>query len=74
MDSGCHRPKLVVIVGRDTQSFNAEEMRRAITAYPDLEVVTYDRLLRAAKKFRCSKRGFNRPSSTRSPFARPPRL
>ena len=47
----CYKPKLVAIVGRDPQDLDSEQVRRAMTAYPDLEVVTYDRLLRAAKRY-----------------------
>jgi Domain of unknown function (DUF4263) len=46
----CYRPRMVVIVGRDPRRFTAEQQRRALTAYPDLEVVTYDDLLRAARR------------------------
>jgi len=45
----CYQPKMVVIVGRDPNRFTPEQQRRALTAHPDLEVVTYDRLLRAAR-------------------------
>jgi hypothetical protein len=45
----CYRPKLVVIVGRDPSGYTPEEQHRALTSYPDLEVVTYDKLLSAAR-------------------------
>jgi hypothetical protein len=45
----CYRPKLTVIIGRDPSRFSPEEQRRALTAHPDLQVVTYDDLLRAAR-------------------------
>lgn len=45
----CYKPRLIAIVGRDPAAFSSVEHRRALTAYPDLEVVTYDQLLRAAK-------------------------
>jgi hypothetical protein len=45
----CYKPKLTVIVGRDPTAFSDEERRRALTAHPDLEIVTYDRLLSAAR-------------------------
>ena len=45
----CFKPRLVVIVGRDPTGYSEEEKRRAMTAYPDLEIVTYDKLLRAAR-------------------------
>ncbi len=47
----CYKPKLVAIVGRDPQDFDPEQIRRAMTAFPDLEIVTYDRLLKAAKRY-----------------------
>ena len=47
----CHKPKLVAIVGRDPQDLDAEQVRRAMTSFPELDVVTYDRLLRAAKNY-----------------------
>jgi hypothetical protein len=47
----CYKPKLVAIVGRDPQDLEPEQVRRAMTAFPDLEVVTYDRLLKAAKRY-----------------------
>lgn len=45
----CYRPKLSVIIGRDPTRFSDDQQRRALTAHPDLRVVTYDGLLRAAK-------------------------
>ena len=45
----CYKPKLTVVIGRDPSRFSAEEQRRALTAHPDLRVVTYDNLLRAAR-------------------------
>jgi hypothetical protein len=46
----CHKPKLVVIIGRDPSRYTEDQRRRALTAYPNLEVVTYDNLLRSAKE------------------------
>lgn len=46
----CHKPKLVVIIGRDPLRFTEDQKRRALTAYPNLEVVTYDRLLKSARQ------------------------
>lgn len=46
----CYKPKLVAIIGRDPKDLNDEQVRRAMTAYPNLEIVTYDRLLRASKE------------------------
>jgi hypothetical protein len=40
---------MVVIIGRDPERFSPEEQRRALTADPSLEFVTYDQLLRAAR-------------------------
>ena len=45
----CYRPKLTVIIGRDPTRFTEEERRRALTAHPDLRVVTYDDLVTAAR-------------------------
>lgn len=46
----CYKPRLVMIVGRDPQRWTNEEQRRAMTPYPGLELVTYDRLLAAARQ------------------------
>jgi hypothetical protein len=45
----CHRPRLVAIVGRDPSGYSPDQIQRAMTTYPDIDVVTYDHLLRAAK-------------------------
>ncbi|MCP4602344.1 MAG: DUF4263 domain-containing protein [Proteobacteria bacterium] len=45
----CYQPKMVVIVGRDATMYDDAQTRRALTAYPDLEIVTYDMLLQAAR-------------------------
>lgn len=45
----CYKPKMVVIVGRDPSQYSLDQQRRAMTAYPDLEIVTYDQLLRVAR-------------------------
>ena len=45
----CHKPRMVAIIGRDPYDLNDEEIRRAMTAYKDVEIITYDKLLRAAK-------------------------
>jgi len=47
----CHKPRMVLIIGRDTYDMGNEEIRRAMTSYPALEIVTYDKLLRAASNF-----------------------
>ena len=46
----CYKPRMVVIVGRDPRRYTAEQQRRALTAYPDLQIVTYDQLLRVARE------------------------
>lgn len=46
----CYKPKLTVIIGRDPTRFSPEQRRRALTAYPDLRVVTYDELVSAAQR------------------------
>jgi hypothetical protein len=45
----CYQPKMTVIIGRDPTRFSDDELRRALTAHPDLRVVTYDDLMRAAR-------------------------
>jgi hypothetical protein len=45
----CYKPKMVVIVGRDPSGYSADQQRRAMTAYPNLEIVSYDQLLRIAR-------------------------
>jgi hypothetical protein len=47
----CYRPKLVVIIGRDPKRFTEVETRRAMTAYPNLEILTYDKLIDVARKY-----------------------
>lgn len=49
--------ELVVIVGRDRAGYTAEERRRALTSYPDLEVATYDKLLSTARSASCCSLG-----------------
>lgn len=45
----CFRPKLMVIIGRDPARFTPEQRRNALSSYPDIEFVTYDKLIRAAR-------------------------
>lgn len=45
----CHRPRLTAIVGRDPTGYSQEETKRAMSSFPDVEIVTYDRLLRVAR-------------------------
>lgn len=46
----CYRPKLTAIVGRDPAGYSAEETKRAMTSFPDVEIVTFDGLVRAARR------------------------
>jgi hypothetical protein len=46
----CYKPRLTVAIGRNPTRFTPEEQRRALTAHPDLRVVTYDRLMDAAQR------------------------
>lgn len=46
----CYKPKLVAIIGRDPVAYSDEERRRVLSSQPDLEVLTYDQLLGAAKQ------------------------
>ena len=45
----CYNPKLVVIIGQNPRKFDEAQDRRALTAYPNLEIVTYDALLNASR-------------------------
>lgn len=45
----CYKPRQVVIIGRDPREFSETQREAARSAYPDLEIVTYDKLLGAAK-------------------------
>jgi hypothetical protein len=45
----CFKPRQVVIIGRDPREFSETQREAARSAYPDLEIVTYDKLLSAAK-------------------------
>jgi hypothetical protein len=44
-----YRPKLIAVVGRDVDLESTEQHRRASTIFPDLEIMTFDRLLDIAK-------------------------
>jgi hypothetical protein len=46
----CFKPKQVVIIGRDPRQFDEAQREAAVSAYPDLEIVTYDQLLRVARR------------------------
>lgn len=45
----CYKPRLIGVVGRDMSKMTEPEIRRAMTCYADLEIVTFDKLLRVAK-------------------------
>jgi len=45
----CYRPRLIALVGRDMLKMSEVEIRRAMTCYADLDVVTFDKLLKIAK-------------------------
>lgn len=44
-----YRPKLIAVVGRDADGRSTEQHRRASTVFPDLEIMTFDRLLDIAR-------------------------
>ena len=44
-----YRPRLIAIVGRDMQQMQSEEIRRAMTAYTDLKLMTFDQLVRHSR-------------------------
>jgi hypothetical protein len=39
-----YKPRLIALVGRDFRRASDVQMRRALTAYPDLEVLTFSKL------------------------------
>jgi hypothetical protein len=45
----CYKPRLVAIVGRDPTDYGDLEVQRAMTAYPNLSIISWDRLIRAAR-------------------------
>jgi hypothetical protein len=45
----CYRPRQVVIIGRDPRGYSDVQRDAARSAYPDLEIVTYDQILNAAR-------------------------
>lgn len=45
----CYRPKLIGIVGRNVDATDARQARRLMTAYGDMEFLTFDRLIAVAK-------------------------
>ena len=44
-----YRPRLIALVGRDMWQMTSEEVRRAMTAYENLEVLTFDNLIEHCK-------------------------
>ncbi len=44
-----YRPRLIAVVGRDMKRMAEEEVRRAMTAYEDLQIMTFDQLVTHAK-------------------------
>lgn len=44
----CYRPRLVAIVGRDPELADERELRRLMTAYADVSVLSFDDLVRVA--------------------------
>ncbi len=45
----CYKPRLIGIVGRDPKTDDERQLRRLMTAYADVEVITFDQLLRLAQ-------------------------
>jgi hypothetical protein len=45
-----YRPRLIAIVGRDMKQMNDQEFRRAMTMYENLQIMTFDELLRHARR------------------------
>jgi hypothetical protein len=41
-----YRPRLIALVGRDLAQMSTPEFRRAVTAYDDLKIMTFDELIR----------------------------
>lgn len=44
-----YKPRLIAVVGRDMRQMSDPEIRRAMTAYDDLQVMTFDQLVKHAK-------------------------
>ncbi len=44
-----YRPRLIAVIGRDINQLSAEQFRRAITAYDNLQFMTFDELIRHAR-------------------------
>ena len=45
----CYRPRLVGVIGTDPRLADERQVRRLMTAYSDVKVLTFDQLLRHAK-------------------------
>ena len=45
-----YRPRLIALVGRDMRQMSREQYRRAMTCYENLQVMTFDELLKHARK------------------------
>lgn len=41
----CYKPRLIGIVGRDPKTDDERQLRRLMTAYSDVDIVTFDQLL-----------------------------
>ena len=46
----CYKPKLILVVGRDTSRLSENQVRRELTRYNDLSLITYDSLIEIAKR------------------------
>lgn len=45
----CYRPNLICIIGTDPDDLSDREVRRAMTSYSDVKIITMDKLLSIAK-------------------------
>ena len=45
-----YKPKLIAVVGRDSDQNWSEQHRRATTCYADLQIMTFDHLLDMSKQ------------------------
>lgn len=45
-----YRPRLIAVVGRDMKQMNDQQFRRAMTMYENLQIMTFDELLRHARR------------------------
>src|SRR6266478_3023182 len=44
-----YKPRLIAVVGRDMREMTKAQIRRAMTAYNDVQIITFDQLVRHAK-------------------------